>query len=36
VERGIEMSSAGLEVLDGLWEEAKTRDTAGVSASGTQ
>ena len=36
VERGIEISSAGLEVLDGLWEEAKTRDTAGVSASGTQ
>jgi ATP diphosphatase len=36
VQRGIEISSAGLEVLDGLWEEAKTTDTAGVSASGTQ
>ena len=36
LQRGIEISSAGLEVLDGLWEEAKTTDTTGVSASGTQ
>ena len=35
-ERGIEISSAGLELLDELWEEAKTTGTAGVSASGTQ
>lgn len=35
-DRGIELSSAGLEVLDGLWQEAKTMDRAGVSASGTQ
>jgi MazG family protein len=35
-ERGIEISSAGLEELDRLWEEAKTTGTAGVSASGTQ
>jgi MazG family protein len=35
-ERGIEISSAGLDVLDGLWDEAKARGTAGVSASGTQ
>jgi uncharacterized protein YabN with tetrapyrrole methylase and pyrophosphatase domain len=35
-ERGIEISSAGLEVLDRLWEEAKTTGTAGVSAAGTQ
>ena len=35
-ERGIDLTSAGLEVLDRLWDEAKARDTAGVSASGTQ
>jgi MazG family protein len=35
-ERGIEISSAGLDVLDGLWDEVKARDRAGVSASETQ
>jgi MazG family protein len=35
-ERGIEISSAGLEVLDGLWQEAKLRGRAGVSASETR
>ncbi|HYF40575.1 MAG TPA: nucleoside triphosphate pyrophosphohydrolase [Gemmatimonadales bacterium] len=35
-ERGIEISTAGLEVLDGLWEEAKLRGRGGVSASGTR
>jgi MazG family protein len=36
VERGLELSSAGLEVLDGLWDEAKSTGRAGVSASGRQ
>jgi uncharacterized protein YabN with tetrapyrrole methylase and pyrophosphatase domain len=36
VERGIELSSAGLQVLDGLWDEAKSTGTAGVSAAGRQ
>jgi nucleoside triphosphate diphosphatase len=31
-ERGIEVETAGLEVLDQLWETVKLRDTAGVSA----
>jgi MazG family protein len=31
-ERGIEVENAGLEVLDGLWEEVKSRDRDGVSA----
>jgi MazG family protein len=31
-ERGIEISSAGLELLDGLWDEVKLRGTSGVSA----
>jgi nucleoside triphosphate diphosphatase len=31
-ERGIDVASAGLEVLDELWDEVKARDTAGVSA----
>jgi nucleoside triphosphate diphosphatase len=30
-ERGLEVATAGLEVLDQLWEEVKLRDTAGVS-----
>jgi ATP diphosphatase len=33
-DRGIDVASAGLAVLDGLWDEVKARDTAGVSASG--
>ena len=35
-ERGIDVESAGLEVLDGLWEEVKSRDTDGVSAGETR
>jgi nucleoside triphosphate diphosphatase len=35
-ERGIDVSSAGLEVLDGLWDEVKFRDTTGVSGAETQ
>jgi MazG family protein len=35
-ERGTDMASAGLEVLDGLWDEVKARDRAGVSASETR
>jgi nucleoside triphosphate diphosphatase len=31
-ERGIDVSLAGLEMLDELWNEVKARDTAGVSA----
>jgi MazG family protein len=31
-ERGIDLSTAGLELLDGLWDEVKARDTTGVSA----
>jgi len=31
-ERGIDVSAAGLETLDALWDEVKTRDTTGVSA----
>lgn len=31
-ERGIVVSTAGLEVLDGLWNEVKATDTGGVSA----
>jgi nucleoside triphosphate diphosphatase len=31
-ERGIDVSSAGLALLDQLWDEAKARDTAGESA----
>lgn len=35
-ERGIDVESAGLEVLDGLWEEVKSRDTDGVSVGETR
>jgi MazG family protein len=35
-ERGIDLASAGLEVLDRLWDEVKATDTAGVSASETR
>jgi len=35
-ERGIDVSTAGLEVLDGLWNEVKVRDTSDVSAAGMQ
>jgi nucleoside triphosphate diphosphatase len=35
-ERGIDVSAAGLEVLDGLWNEVKLRDTTDVSAAGMQ
>jgi len=31
-ERDIDVSTAGLETLDALWDEVKTRDTTGVSA----
>jgi ATP diphosphatase len=31
-ERGIDVSTAGLDVLDRLWDEVKARDTTGVSA----
>ena len=36
VQRGIDLSSAGLEVLDELWEHVKAKGRAGVSASGMQ
>jgi ATP diphosphatase len=35
-DRGIDVGSAGLNVLDGLWNEVKTRDTTDVSAAGRQ
>ena len=35
-QRGLDMSSAGLEALDELWNEVKATDRAGVSASGRQ
>jgi len=35
-DRGIDVGSAGLNVLDGLWNEVKARDTTGVSAAGKQ
>lgn len=35
-ERGVDMASAGLVALDGLWDEVKARDRGGVSASGKQ
>jgi nucleoside triphosphate diphosphatase len=35
-ERGIDLSSAGLEVLDRLWDEVKIRDTSGVSGGETR
>jgi nucleoside triphosphate diphosphatase len=35
-DRGIDVASAGLTVLDQLWDEVKTRDTTDVSAAGTQ
>jgi len=35
-DRGIDVGSAGLNVLDGLWDEVKARDTTDVSAAGTQ
>ena len=35
-ERGVEVSSAGLELLDRLWDEAKTTDIAGESAAETR
>lgn len=35
-ERGMDMSSAGLEALDELWNEVKATDRGGVSASGRQ
>jgi nucleoside triphosphate diphosphatase len=35
-ERGLDVATAGLGVLDALWDEAKTMDTADVSAEGTQ
>jgi nucleoside triphosphate diphosphatase len=33
-ERGLDVSSAGLAALDGLWNEVKAMDTGGVSVSG--
>jgi MazG family protein len=33
-DRGIDVGSAGLNVLDGLWNEVKARDTTDVSAAG--
>ena len=35
-DRGIDVGSAGLDALDGLWNEVKARDTAGVPAAGRQ
>ena len=35
-DRGIDVGSAGLDVLDGLWNEVKARDTTDVSAAGRQ
>jgi ATP diphosphatase len=35
-DRGIDVGSAGLDVLDGLWNEVKVRDTTDVSAAGRQ
>jgi MazG family protein len=35
-ERGVDVGSAGLEILDGLWNEVKARDRADVSAGETQ
>jgi uncharacterized protein YabN with tetrapyrrole methylase and pyrophosphatase domain len=35
-DRGIDVASAGLGVLDQLWNEVKARDTTGVSAGGRQ
>lgn len=35
-DRGIDVGSAGLNVLDGLWNEVKARDTADVPAAGRQ
>jgi nucleoside triphosphate diphosphatase len=35
-DRGIDVGSAGLSVLDGLWNEVKARDIADVSAGGRQ
>jgi MazG family protein len=35
-DRGIDVATAGLSVLDGLWNEVKARDTTGVSAAGRQ
>jgi ATP diphosphatase len=35
-ERGLDMSTAGLELLDRLWDEVKARDTAGESAAETR
>ncbi|HKP50161.1 MAG TPA: MazG nucleotide pyrophosphohydrolase domain-containing protein, partial [Gemmatimonadales bacterium] len=34
-EREIDVSTAGLEALDGLWDEVKARDTTGVSGAET-
>jgi uncharacterized protein YabN with tetrapyrrole methylase and pyrophosphatase domain len=34
--RGIDVSSAGLEMLDRLWNEVKATDTSDVSAVGMQ
>ena len=36
VERGVDVSSAGLQALDDLWNQVKATDTDGVSASGRQ
>jgi ATP diphosphatase len=35
-DRGIDVGSAGLKVLDGLWNEVKARDTTDVSVAGRQ
>jgi MazG family protein len=35
-DRGIDVASAGLNLLDQLWNEVKARDTTGVSAGGRQ
>jgi nucleoside triphosphate diphosphatase len=35
-DRGIDVGSAGLNLLDGLWNEVKARDTADVPAAGRQ
>jgi ATP diphosphatase len=35
-ERGVDVSTAGLEALDELWDEVKATDRGGVSASGRQ
>jgi uncharacterized protein YabN with tetrapyrrole methylase and pyrophosphatase domain len=35
-QRGIDVESAGLDVLDGLWDEVKATGTTDVSVAGTR